>query len=103
MKAVVRKIAVPVAVGVLVTGSPLALAVPFYERAWFKPFAKFCDWPMMFAKEHFRWLFRGNESSRALEFLLINVVSWSLFFGMTFLIARAALRRTTRARGKSGN
>jgi hypothetical protein len=97
MGAVLKRVAGPVAGGVLITSVPLVLGMPFYRRPWFKPLVALCDWPMMFVKEHLGSSLRGNETDRLLEFFSINVIVWSI------LIACVAVIRTNTVRNGRGN
>ena len=83
----VRRILVSFAVGILITCVPLALAIPFYSKDWFRLVVRVCDWPMLLVQRHFPQLVHGSELDRLIGFFLINVVTW---FVLAILCTRAS-------------
>jgi hypothetical protein len=87
----VRRILISFALALLITGVPLALAVPFHSKDWFRLVVQVCDWPMLLVQHLYPQIVHGTELDRLITFFLVNIVTWSV---LAMLGMRAIERRS---------
>ena len=93
-----KRVAISITAGVLVTFAPFAFALSSYGKGWFELVASVCDWPMLLVQRHFPFWVHGREGDRLIIFFFVNVVAWAL---LAELIMRILTDKWRRAAGKS--
>ena len=88
-----KQIAVSFGMGILITILPFTL-VHWFSRAWWKSVTVVCDWPMVLAQHHCRYLASPNELARLVIFISLNIVTWAVVTESAYLVARRINKQT---------